>query len=360
MTAIADPSRPTLTGSRASLSAGCNDAATAQAITAVLAGWSGGSADATEALEQLQGVLEGLRHLPEGETRTAKMNAFVRTLGRADNLATFLDLLRGSLLSSRQTEPDIAERSRSGRSHCIYGWAGQSIVLASNTHELSTTTPAPRQVADFMGYPLSEWHASIHVWQPNPEAVGFESTKRVEAGVIAEPPHSHPFNFVSYVSVGELRQSTYEECAPGEQEGGRYVATSLERVDGVWPPHREYTPSLLRTLEDGVVLRQGDSYAMSTNQIHDVEVQRAQAMVRPAITLFLCSETVQVPNAYMVASMADFHRDNPELTSGATALDVDRWSAKLVAIANYLRGETSELMLGDIVQCGSSYGFMNV
>jgi hypothetical protein len=94
--------------------------------------------------------------------------------------------------------------------------------------------------------------------------------------------------------------------------------------------------------------------------IHDVEVNRATATDRPTITLFLCSETTQVPKAYLVESMARFHRGHPGLLEGATALDREDWDAKLAATARYLRGDVDYLRLGEVFECGSSYAFMNI
>ncbi|MFE7271835.1 hypothetical protein [Streptomyces sp. NPDC057623] len=356
-----NPEQLTLVSSRDALSSGYCDNETAEAITSILAGPAQGRTDATAALEEMQGLLEKIRHTPEGVDRISRMNAFVRTLGRAENLAAFLELMRASLKSDRQSAHDIAEESRADRGHCIYGWAGQTLMLASQKHNIPSTTRAGDGVEDFMGYPVAEWHASIHIWQPNPEAQGFESTKRYEPDVIAEPAHSHPFSFVSYVSVGEMRQSIYEEASASTATGtaDRYQDVDLERVDGVWPPHREYERSHLRTSEERILLEQGQSYFMSTDLIHDVEVDRATACHRPAITLFLCSETTQIPKSYLVPSMAEFHRNNPELTDRAKPLEPEEWDAKLEATARYLRGETDHLRLGEVFECGSSYAFTN-
>ncbi|MCA1221464.1 hypothetical protein [Streptomyces sp. 8L] len=357
---IGQTAKTTLADSCAALSAGYRDRATTEAITRILAGPAEGRTDATGALDELQELLEQIRQTPEGDLRVSRMNSFVRTLGRSDNLAAFLELMRASLKEGPGAH-GVSERSRAGRSHCIYGWAGQSLVLASDVHALPSTEPAGDGVQEFMGGAVAEWHASLHIWQPNPEALGFESTKRFEPGTIVEPPHSHPFSFVSYVSVGELRQSIYEEDSAETPSGtgDRYQDVDLERVGGVWPPHDEYVPSRLRTVEERVRLEQGQSYFMSPDMIHDVEVDRDIASERPTITLFLCSETVKVPVSYLVPSMAEFHRDNPEILSAAQALDPEVWDAKLAATARYLRGESDELRLGDIVNCGSSYGFMN-
>jgi hypothetical protein len=350
-----------LLSSRDALSAGHCDEGTATAVAGILAGLEQGRTDAAGTLEELQVLLEQMRHTPKGIARVSRMNAFVRTLGQADNLAFFLELMRESLKSARPSDRKIAERSRAGLTHCLYGWAGQSHVLYSERNPLPSTTLAGNGVEDHMGYPVAEWHASIHIWQPNPEAHAFESLKRFEPGVLVEPPHSHPFSFVSYVSIGAMRESIYQETsapAPGGS-ADRYQDVDLERVDGVWPPHREYARRRLRTVEDRVDLVQGHSYFMSPDMIHDVEVDRATSADRPAITFFLCSETTQVPNSYMVPLMAQFHRGHPDLTRQGKALDLEAWDAKLDATARYLRGETDYLRLGEIVKCGSSYAFMN-
>lgn len=357
-----DHGQLTLLDSRDALSSGCSDDGIPEAITDILAGPEQGRTDATGALKQLQELLEQIRHTPEGAARVERMNAFVRTLGQADRLAAFLELMRASLRSARPADHEITERSRASRAHCIYGWSGQSLLLASEMNSLPSTSPAGDGVEEMMGSALAEWVASIHVWQPNPEAQGFESVKRFEPNAIVEPPHSHPFSFVSYVSVGEMRQSIYEESDAPAPAGSadRYQDVELERVDGVWPPHQEYVRSRLRTTEDRLLLKQGQSYFMPPDMIHDVEVDRAAAVDRPAITFFLRAETVQVPKSYMVPSMADFHRDNPELTSRARSLTLEQWDAMLEAMARYLRGDADHLRLGEIFECGSSYAFMNV
>jgi hypothetical protein len=122
---------PNLLSSRDALSAGHFDEGTAAAITGILAGLGQGRTDAAGTLEKLQVLLEQIRHAPKGIARVSRMNAFVRTLGRADNLALFLELMRTSLKSAQLSDRKIAERSRAGLTHCLYGWAGQSHVLYS-------------------------------------------------------------------------------------------------------------------------------------------------------------------------------------------------------------------------------------
>ncbi|MEV0388990.1 hypothetical protein [Nonomuraea sp. NPDC050643] len=360
---LAHPEQLTLRSSVDALSTGYLDPETENAITRVLTEAEQKVTDASGALGQLQAVLEAIRKKPEGAERITLMNTFVRTLGRADRLAVYLDILRRSLSAADPTESEIAERSRSARMHCIYGWGGQTGILTSLAHPTPATTPPGSGVGEYFAYPVAEWHLSIHIWQPNPGAQGFASTKRLEPGAIVEPPHSHPFSFVSYVSIGEMRQSIYAEDPHANSQstvGERYHDVDLQGVDSVWPPHQEYQPSRLRTVEDRLHLRAGQSYYMPTHLIHDVEVEREIAAHSPAITLFLCSETTQIPKAFLVSDMADFHRRHPEVIDDATALDPEEWSAKLAATARYLRGEADHLRLSEIFDCTSTYGFMNV
>jgi len=231
-----------LLSSRDALSTGHCDERTAAAITNILAGPKQGQNDAAGTLEKLQVLLEQIRHTPKGIARVSRMNAFVRTLGRADNLANFLELMRTSLKSSRLSDHKIAERSRAGLTHCLYGWAGQSHVLYSERNPLPATTLAGNGVEDHMGYPVAEWRASIHIWQPNPEAQAFKSLKRFEPGVLVEPPHSHPFSFVSYVSIGVMRESVYKEASASAPAGsaGRYeeLAHAVRSAAGSSAPIR--------------------------------------------------------------------------------------------------------------------------
>lgn len=313
-------------------------------------------------LRDLQTVLEQIRSMSPGADRVACMNTFVRTLGRPDVLATFVDVLRTAVSGRDAAEAELAHRSRRGRMHCIYGWAGQTLMLASRPHPTGGTLTPVDDMDAFLGYPPAEWDLSIHIWQPNPGAQGFASTKRMEHDVIVEPPHSHPFSFVSYVAIGEMHQSIYREdtrqAGPAADE--RYAGVTLERVDGVWPPHQEYRPTRLTTLEDRVALRAGHSYFMPPHAIHDVEVDRERACHAPAITLFLCGEATVKPKAYLAPDMADYHRTHPDLKDRAQALEPHQWEHKLQAVGRYLRGQSSELRLDEVVHCTSTYGFMHV
>lgn len=316
-------------------------------------------------LRDLQTVLEQIRGMLPGADRVACMNTFVRTLGRPDVLATFVDVLRTAVSSRDIAEAELAHRSRRGRMHCIYGWAGQTLMLASHPHPTGGTLVPSDDMDAFLGYPPAEWDLSIHIWQPNPGVQGFGSMKRLEHDVIVEPPHSHPFSFVSYVAIGEMHQSIYREVDTRQASTAaavheRYAGVTLERVDGVWPPHQEYLPTRLTTVEDRVPLGAGHSYFMPPHAVHDVEVDRERATRTPAITLFLCAEATVKPKAYLASDMAEYHRAHPDLKDRAQALEPHQWENKLHAVSRYLRGQSTELRLDEVVHCTSAYGFMHI
>ena len=317
-------------------------------------------------LSTLQTVLESLRSIPKGDARRRAMNTFVRTVGEPSNLAALLDSLSFNLnRDSGTSDSTIAQRSVRGRMHCVYGWAGQTLMFGSDPEPTPATTPPDDSVDDFLGYPPAQWDMSIHIWQPNPGARKFAFTKVNEPGVVVEPPHSHPFDFISYVSVGHLVQSTYAEISGNHQNAesaeqeGRYKGVELRRVDGVWPPHAEDVPAYLRTLDNRVNLAAGNSYYLPSNVVHDVEVAIDYASKTPAITLFLCAEATVKPNAYMAPSMVEFHHENQDLKDQAVALSPNQWKKKLECVADYLRGRSSTLILDSVVSCTSEYGFMH-
>ena len=310
-------------------------------------------------LQELRAILEEIRSVPPGTSRVARINGFIRTLGSRANLALVLEHLRGALHACDGHEAAIARRSCNGRMHCLYGWAGQTLILASSPHATSGTE-APVDDMEFLGYAPAEWDLSIHIWQVNPEVErpDFRGTD----SHVAEPPHTHPFDFASYVSIGHLHQSIYSEykSATAADAGQRNATgTSLYRVDGIWPPHTERHVTELITVENCVPLTQGHSYFMPRGMIHDVEVERAHAARTPAITLFLSCEAVVKPRAYVSQRMVQFHEAHPDLKEHGEALEPSQWDAKLAATAAYLRGDSATLCLDDIVRCSSSYAFLD-
>lgn len=349
-------SRLLLQDSTAALTNGCRDLRVEDEIAQIM-DQAVGSADI---LREIQDVMERMRSIPGGTGRIATMNSFVRALGEPERLAKLLDVLRISLTSTSPDERKFADDSQGEEMHCVYGWAGQTLMLESHQHDVEGTTPPRPGVTDFFPHPVAVWHISIHIWQANPNAHAFEATKNIDSDSITEPPHTHPFPFVSYVSVGEMHQSTYAEqdVDTVQSETDRYEGV-LERVDGAWPPHEEYTPSRLRTVEHRFHLKAGDSYYMPTDVVHDVEVSKTVSANTPAITLFLAGEFTDIPHAYMSSPLAQFHRENPDILELAQPLDPEEWSAKLAATAQYLRGEVDHLRLHEIFDCKTSYGFMH-
>jgi hypothetical protein len=353
-----------LSARRHALTFGLDSPDIALAVTGIMTKAADGQTKELTPLRDLQNVLERIRSLPPDIERIRGMNTFVRTLGQPENLATLLDVLRYSHHTDDEFEAALSERSRRGRMHCIYGWAGQTLVLVSR-HDPTAGTETPDQDLGFLGYPPAEWDMSIHIWQPNPGAKAFSCAKRAEPEVIVEPPHSHPFSFVSYISKGLMHQSIYATdaadtaCGAENDCNSRYAGVTLQEVDGVWPPHEQYKPSRLRTLEDRVLLREGNSYFLPPHAIHDVEIDRRTAVDTPTITLFLCAEATVKPKAYLSQEMADFHRLNPEIKEVAVALTPQMWDEKLRLVSSYLRGGSARLRLGEVVQCNSTYGFMH-
>jgi hypothetical protein len=102
--------------------------------------------------------------------------------------------------------------SQDARMHATNGWCGQTLILESCLGPTEGTFETAPGVEEMLGNTPPEWGVSIHIWQPNPKAKGFPVENRHEPGIIVEPPHSHPFDFISMVVTGEMHQSTYTPC----------------------------------------------------------------------------------------------------------------------------------------------------
>lgn len=339
------------------------DATVAQAVTSVIARWREDPRSVQPVYEMRQ-ALELVRALPRGDRRLQAMNTFVRTLGQPEALATFLDMMRDAAHRSGTREEELTRMSRDATKHCIYGWAGQTLLFASEAEPTAGTLPPEPGVRELIGGPdPAIWGLSLHIWQPNPNAKGFLSGGRIARGLVVEPPHSHPFDFASMVTVGRMRQSIYAQRSPDDvlaDTGGRYDGVPLEHVDGVWPEHTFRSSCEVRTVEAGVDLAALDSYYLPCDMIHDVEFDIEVARSTPAVTLFLAAEIVVRPHVYMAASMADTHAAHPLLKEQGRALTADSWHAKLEAVSAYLRGERSTLRLDEIVSCDDEYAFFHL
>jgi hypothetical protein len=339
-----------------------------EAILSLIERWHDRRSTA-EPLAGIRTLLDSIRLLPRSDERLNCMNTFLQTLGQSEVFATFLDMVRYSSQRSGTREQALSEVSRKSSKHAVYGWCGQTRLALSGTEVInSTLTPEPGVQAFLGKTPTSAWSLSMHIWQPNAHAQGFLYGHRNVPNIIAEPPHSHPFDFASIVVIGQLHQSVYAQCGSDlaltnkevEIPKGRYDGVILEHVHGVWPPHDYREESLVMTLEDRFEMNAGDSYYMSGDTIHDVQIDADVAQSKPAITLFLRSESFVKPHVYMAPAMADFHALHPDLKNQGYPLAENAWNEKLELVADYVRGKSPTLNLSNIVKYDSEYAFFHI
>jgi len=313
-------------------------------------------------LQRLRQLLDDLRDVPAGPERILKTNTLVRTLGQPDRLAVLLDALRLAYSSPNDLERAIALESLSNRRHSSYGWLGGGTNLV-NSSRFSAAGTSPPRVDDllerFRGYPLPWWMLSAHIWIPATAGRAFPSGKAPEPALAIEPPHSHPFCFASHVVVGTIHQSIYVPADEAEHQIGRYSTSPLIHTDHVWPPHSESETARLAAVEHRVSLNAGTSYYLDSGAVHDVDIDRATARTHPTISLFLATEAVEMPYSYIAPSMFEFHEAHPDLDRRPIALTHERWSAKLEAVAAYLRDLTTGLDLEPIIEHDAEYAFMH-
>ena len=326
--------------------------------------------DEVRPLSFTRDTLDKMRELPRGIERQRAMNTFLRTLSRPEIFSAFLDMLRYQLKRTDGSEEQyLSEVCRKTSKHAIYGWCAQTRLAKSSLQPTANTTPSEDGVQAFLGNtPTCAWTLSMNIWQPNPNAKGFKCGDADHAGIIAEPPHSHPFDFASAVVIGEMHQSTYSQGSadfnPNENQAavsrGRYNGILLEHVHGVWPPHNQRERSAITLRENRFKMNAGDIYYQSANAIHDVQIDGATARERPAITLFMRAESYTKPHSYICAEMADFHDRNPTLKNQGHPLPERDWSRKLEMVAKYVRGETDTLDLRDVIKYENDYAFFHV
>jgi hypothetical protein len=357
-----------LTSIRDTLTSMPPDVTVERAIMSVVDKWLDDSRS-IEPIRELRDILNRIRALPRGDSRLASMNTLVRTFGQPQVLATVLDMLRDSATRDGTYEEELTRPSRDGTRHAVYGWAGQTTIFVSETGESPGTVEAEPRILELLGETETPglWSLAMHIWQPNPHAEGFPTGASIESGLILEPPHSHPFDFASAISVGVMHESIYghgpsRNHAAGDDSharNGRYDGVLLEHVDDTWPEHLYRSSSELTTLESSVALKAGDSYFLPTDKIHDVEFEAEVARTTPAITVFLASEPVVVAHVYMAKTMADYHEANLDVKHRGRALSETQWQDKLKAVAAYLRGEQPTLCLDDIVRHYEEYAFFH-
>ena len=323
---------------------------------------------ATQPIQTIRQLLDSIRGLPRGDERTAAMNTVVRTLGTPSALATLLDMLRDSAKRVGSREQELSLYSRLEPKHSSYGWSGFTKLICSSPDPTPATLSSEAGVQEILGNaPATMWGLNMHIWQPNPFAQGFPSGKKPEPNIVVEPPHSHPFDFVSMVAIGSMHQSIYGERKDAdstiesidENSAGRYSGLTLEHVTGVWPPHPEQESTQIITLEERIALSAGDSYYLPCNVIHDVEVDTCTASTRPPITLFLRSEATVKPHVYMARAMADFHAKYPNIEKSGKPMTEEDWHAKLRLVSDYLRGKSPQLILDSVVKQNGEYAFFH-
>lgn len=325
----------------------------------LLDAWHAGRRDIRPFLA-IQTLLDRIRAVPVGDKRLNLMTSVVRSLGRPQALAAFLDMLRWAALSRHPNEDEYMSMLQNVRMHSIYGWCGNTMLVESGREAVASTYPVLPGLAEKLGNPASSWNLTLHVWQPNSRARGFTVLEGQPAASIAEPPHSHPFDFVSSVVMGSMHQSIYRQVDAASPRRGRYAGVALEHVDGVWPPHNYQSTVGLDVTEERVLLAPGDTYYMPCDMIHDVEIDPLTAFQTPAITLFMSSEYMVMPHVYMARSMANHHADHPDIKTLAKPIPSASWHAKLEALSNYLSGRSETLRLPEIVQFDGEYAFFHI
>lgn len=290
---------------------------------------------ASDPVAELQKVIETMRRLPAGATRNRDMNTLVRTLGEPYTLATWLDILRDTYRRDGTKGQAICKILLSYRRHSHYGHT-QLLMMVSARIPSEDTQHTPRNRIKH----ASQWDMTLSIWQPIGGATSFPSRKRSEPQLLVEPAHNHPFDFVSKVVVGTLYQSTYQPTTKeaASRTAGRYSGVELLRVDRTWPPHERREAAWLKTLEDRVPLRAGDSYYLPADMIHDVEMDSDISATRPAITLMLASNAIALPDVFLEQPMLDFHDANPRLKDADVAMPFKTWDKILRRAAAYLRG----------------------
>ena len=320
-------------------------------------------------ISQMRAILDEAREIPASDERTRVMNTIVRTLGQPETLATYLDMIRDSATRYGTPEHELCkDKLQNVRMHSIYGWCGNTLLSESHSESVHETYASDPELGKKLGNKPAAWNLTMHIWQPNLGAEGFSIGNRLPAGTILEPPHSHPFNFVSKIVKGSIHQNIYvqeptsdsELTGGGTPDDGYYSEEPLEHVDGVWPPHDFSEPRNLKTKERRVQLSEGDSYYMPCNWIHDVEVDGNLAATRPTISLFLSSEYLVMPHVYMTEQMVDYHNQNPDIKETGFPISEDAWHNKLKLLSAYLRGESETLDLNEVVNHKGTYAFFNV
>jgi len=313
--------------------------------------------------KELSKVLDDVRGVENGKNRLIQMNTIVRTIGEPDNLVKVLSSIKQQVNSGDNSLSNITNV----KMHSIYGWCGNTLLIESSEEPSPNTFPAPNGIELILGNPTSTWNLTLHIWQPNSKAQGFEIASLPKPkSTILEPPHSHPFSFSSFIVKGELHQSLYvdqldKKRVNENRVAGYYDSVPLIHSDGVWPPHSFEIEARVETIEHRTCFRKGDSYYMPANWIHDVEIDGDRALRQPTITLFLSTEYITMPHVYVHESMVKYHNDKPTLKSDNSGpISLEKWNKKIDSLINYIGNEEAELNLPSIIEYDKEYAFFHV
>jgi hypothetical protein len=263
------------------------------------------SGDMQTSMQAMHDAIKDIQLLAEAD-RFMRMNTIVRTLGQPETLAQWLGCMRSYCRSD--------------------GYKEDCAALEFDEHH--------RRFGHFQFYLLpGKGPMTMHVWQPAPrlhiEGVHFSQ----------EPPHTHPWNFVSTVAIGSLRMTDYR--MKQQRVNADYACFEIDR-----------SFSNLSKCEGGVSngpapmateeLNAGDSYLFPKEHVHSTP-DDGKWTTEPAITLLVKDRAEQRSAFYMSRSDAvqfDLARTNSSLRSTGPLSHnrIVRYEAKLDSIMSYLRG----------------------
>lgn len=118
----------------------------------LLDAWHAGRRDIRPFLA-IQTLLDRIRAVPVGDKRLNLMTSVVRSLGRPQALAAFLDMLRWAALSRHPNEDEYMSMLQNVRMHSIYGWCGNTMLVESGREAVASTYPVLPGLAEKLGQP---------------------------------------------------------------------------------------------------------------------------------------------------------------------------------------------------------------
>ncbi|WP_163380171.1 hypothetical protein [Cyclobacterium sp. SYSU L10401] len=335
------------------------DSGIEEKIHSCLDKWNRG--DIGSPISDLRVIVEPIRMTPPSFRRLQLMNSFLRVFSRPQIITKYLEALVIASQDNRSGDSELINRLKDDTLHSMYGWCGNCQIFYTSSAPLPYYGIKSKKLQRQMGYPVGVWGINIHVWQPNSSAIPFKVKGNLPSNIITEPPHSHPFDFVSIVLKGRVHQSTYYPCKNEDSASSSistYKGFGFEHVDGVWPPHTNKNKCYLKTLEHRVLIEEGGAYFMPLEVVHDVQVEKNVASKTPAISLFFASEYYSPAHVYTTKEMIDFHNRNPFLKYEGSKLSSSQWEKKLIYISEYLLNTRETLNLNPIVKHRKSYSFL--